>query len=82
MRHGQHLSFDELRHETARAVEASTKTQTQIAEELGITRGSVSRAIRESGKKFAELQRRLIAHLTPYQVEPGFQILRKTADEK
>jgi len=69
MRDGTELDFEGLRRETRAAVDGTHKTQTAIAEALGVHRSAVSRALRTAGPKFEKLQRRIIAHLTPYEVE-------------
>ena len=69
MRDGTEMDFDALRAEAARAVEASGHTQSDVAGALDVHRSAVSRALKTSGGKFQELQRRIIEHLTPYRIE-------------
>lgn len=69
MRDGTELSFEELQQETADAVEASDKSQSDVARELGLHRSAVSRAVKESGPRVQKIQRRVLRHLTPYRVE-------------
>lgn len=69
MRDGTEMDYQELLSEAAGAVEASGKSQSEIGREIGVTSGAMSRALSEPGPKFQELQRRIIQHLTPYQVE-------------
>ncbi len=69
MRDGTELSFDELRDETAAAVDESGKSQAAVARELDLHRSAVSRAVKESGPRVQKIQRRVLRHLTPYHVE-------------
>ena len=82
MRHNQLLDFVALRDEAADAVEQSPKTQVQVAEDLDVTKGAISRAIKEAGPNFANLQRRIVDLLTPYRVERDviFRAVRKDRD--
>jgi predicted transcriptional regulator len=75
MRHNQKLSYDELRDEAAAAVDAYDGTQTEIAEQLGVTRGAVSRALKEEGSSLAGLQIRILELLRPgYTLEKEEQV--------
>jgi predicted transcriptional regulator len=69
MRDGTELGFDELRDETAAAVDESGKSQAAVARELDLHRSAVSRAVKESGPRVQKIQRRVLRHLTPYHVE-------------
>ena len=69
MRDGTEVDFDGLRAEARAAVASSGHTQSDVADALGVHRSAVSRALKTSGAKFQELQRRIIEHLTPYQIE-------------
>jgi len=69
MRDGSRLSFEDLREAAAEAVAASDQTQTDVADALGVHRSSISRALAEPGANWQQLQRRIIAHLTPYQID-------------
>lgn len=69
MRAGQRLSPDELRQAAADAVKESGKLQRKVADELGVSKGAVSRALNETNSALAGLQRRIIRHLTGYRVE-------------
>ena len=81
MRHNQRLTFEELRDETQAAVEQFAESQSALARELGVTRGAVSRAVKEAGSALSSLQCRIIEHLTGYRVEEevevSFRALRK-----
>ena len=80
MRHRQVLTFEELRDEAAAAVEQKAKSQAAVARQLGVTRGAVNRAVKEVGSGLADLQMRIIEHLTDYRIEPEpamFRVLRK-----
>lgn len=69
MRKGQKLDFEALRREALAAIEQSGKSQSQVGRELDVSRGAVSRAVKEAGSKLASLQRRIIEHLTAYRLE-------------
>ena len=81
MRHNQRLDYETLCDEAAEAVRLNPKQKQEIAEELGRSAAAISRAIREAGPKFAQLQREIIAHLTDYRVEENviveFRAVRK-----
>lgn len=62
------MDYEELRKQAARTVEKSDCTQLEIGEKLDVSSGAMSRALSESGQKFASLQRRIIECLTPYRV--------------
>jgi predicted transcriptional regulator len=68
MKPGDRLSPEELRSAVDEAVSASGQTHQKIADELEVTRGAISRATNESATKLSGLQRRIIAHLTPYSL--------------
>lgn len=63
------MDYEALRREATQTVEQSGSTQTEIANELEVTAGALSRALSESGPKFSRLQRRILQHLTPYRIE-------------
>jgi len=69
MRDGTEMSFDELRDETAAAVDKSGKSQAEVARELDLHRSAVSRAVKESGPRVQKIQRRVLRHLTSYRIE-------------
>jgi len=69
MRDGTELDFEGLRKEAAAAVEDAGRSQSEVARELDVHRSAVSRAVKESGPRLSELQRRIIRHLTPYRIE-------------
>lgn len=73
------MDHDELRRQAARAAEDADLTQTQLARALGVSPGAVSRALSESGPKFARLQRRILEHLTPYHIRERvvFEVQRR-----
>lgn len=68
MYEGQRLNGDQLREATAEAIRSSGKTQGELAAELKVTQGAVSRAANETATKLSGLQRRIIAHLTPFRL--------------
>lgn len=59
----------ELRDATAKAVQESGKTQTQIASELNISQSVVSEAVNKPYTKLAGVQRRIIEHLTDFEIK-------------
>ena len=63
------MSYDELRQAVARAIEEGGHSQAQIAREIGVTRGAISRAAKESGDTLWKLQARIIEHLTGSIIE-------------
>ena len=81
MRQGQYLDFETLRAEAEKAVERSGRTQREIAATLGRVESALSQALRNSGGRYAKLQREVVALLTDYEVteHPTFQVKRKTA---
>jgi predicted transcriptional regulator len=69
MRDGSTLDYAALRDEARSAIDASGKSQSEVADDLGVHRSAVSRALKTAGPKFQELQRRIIEGLTPYRIE-------------
>lgn len=82
MQSGQELDHEALRRETEAAVERSGKSQSQVGRELGVSRGAVSRAVKEAGGKLSNLQCRIIEHLTPYRLdeETRFRVRRPSEE--
>ena len=82
MRHNERMSLDGLREATAKAVADSGKTQRQVAEDLGVTPGAISRALNETNSALAGLQRRIIEHLTGFRLEEEVRVtyVAKQAD--
>ena len=68
MRHGQQFDYEGLREKAKQIVDDSDKKRKDVAQELGVSPGSVSSALNGSGAKYASLQKRIIEHLTPYRV--------------
>ena len=83
MRHNQRLSYEELRKEANEAFKASSKTQNQLADELGKSQAVISRALNEPGAGFAKTLREIIENLTEYrieeEVEVAYRAIRKNA---
>lgn len=80
VRKGQLLDYEGLRAEAEALVDASGFTQIELSERLGVAQASLSRALNRSGGKYAALQRRVIALLSPkYEVEeePLFRVREK-----
>jgi hypothetical protein len=76
MRDGTTLTFEDLRRETAEALDTADATQSAVAEALGVTPSAVTKAKTEAGPHRAALQRRILGHLTPYRVEPEPQTFK------
>lgn len=77
MRHNEKLDYDKLRAEAEAAVEESGKKRIEIASELGVSSGAITRALKEPGSKFSELQKRIVEHLTDYRIdEENYTIFR------
>ena len=83
MRHNQRLDFEALRQEAAAAIEHSGQTRAEIARQLDKDRSSITRATKEAGPKFAQLQRDIIGLLTEYRVveETQFRAVRKKSQQ-
>ena len=70
MQKGQKLTHEELRDEVAAAIEEFDGTQTDLADELDVSKVAISRAAREAGPTLAKLQTRILEHLRPqYQLQ-------------
>lgn len=82
VRQGQTYTFDGLRDEARLAFERSGKKQGELAEELGKTPPAISLALNKSGAAYVKLQARIIAHLTPFEIEdaPIYRAVRKATD--
>ena len=76
MRHNQRLTIAQLRQEAHDALKASGKSQVGVARDLGVSEGAISRALKEEGNHLADLQRRIIEHVTPYTLEKEPQMWR------
>lgn len=69
VRHGTKLDYDGLRKKAKTVLDESKYTQQEIAEELGVTRTSVAKAVTQAGPKFQKLQMRILEKLTDYEVD-------------
>ena len=82
VRHGETLTYDQLRERAAlafsKAEDRDGLTRTALAERLKVSLPTVSRALTESGGRYANVQRKIIADLTGYSVaeEPEFRVKR------
>lgn len=56
------------------AVKASGKLQREVADELGVNKSAISRALRETNSALAGLQRRIIRHLTGFRIEEEVEV--------
>lgn len=82
VRKGQVLDFDGLRKEAEDAAATYSGKQQDLADELGVTEVSLSRALNKAGSRYAALQRRVIAKLTDYVVTERRQfVVGRKADE-
>jgi len=66
---GAALDYEGLRQAAYQAVQASGQTQAEIAQQLGVHRSSVTRALNECGRSRCKMQRRIIHYLTPYRIQ-------------
>lgn len=80
MHNGMEMDPEALCEEAARVVSESSYSQTQLADELEVSTGAMSRALSESGPKFSRLQRRILERLTPYQIEEHVVFRVKSTD--
>jgi len=69
VRHGSKLSYEELQEQARTVLNESDWTQREIADELDVTRGSVAKAVTQSGPRYQQLQMRIIERLTDYRME-------------
>jgi predicted DNA-binding protein (UPF0251 family) len=74
VQHDQVLTFDQLCSEAKRLLDASDYTQQEMAEELGVTRVSVAKAVTQPGPKFQKLQMRIIELLSEYEIEREVEV--------
>jgi predicted XRE-type DNA-binding protein len=58
-----------LRDEAAQAIADSPYTQSDIAEQLDVSRTSVNRAVNNTSPKFEKLRRRIVEHLRGGRIE-------------
>lgn len=58
-----------LRDEAAQAIADSPYTQSDIAEQLDVSRTSVNRAVNSTSPKFEKLRRRIVEHLRGGRIE-------------
>ncbi|MCS3642441.1 hypothetical protein [Salinibacter ruber] len=58
-----------LRDEAAKAVAESPYTQTDVADQLDVSRTSVNRAVNATTPKFEKLRQRIVEHLRGGRVE-------------
>ena len=65
----ERLSYRGLMRAARRAMQESGARQVDLADQLGVSQGGLSRALSTPGPKFARLQQRVVEHLTPYVVE-------------
>ena len=69
VRHGSKLDYKQLKDEAYQALSDSDLTQQELAEQLGVARTSVAKAVTQAGPKFQRLQMEIIEALTEYDVE-------------
>lgn len=58
-----------LRDEAAKAVAESPYTQSDVAEQLDVSRTSVNRAVNSTSPKFEKLRQRIVEHLQGGRIE-------------
>jgi predicted DNA-binding protein (UPF0251 family) len=78
VRHGAKLGYDELQQEAYRALSTSEYTQQEMADELGVTRAAVGKAVTKPGAKYQRLQMRILEALTDYEVERREHVVFRT----
>jgi transcriptional regulator with XRE-family HTH domain len=77
-RHGSKLGYEDLCEEAARALRESEYTQEEMADELGVTRGSIAKAVTQPGTRFQKLQMRILEALTDYEIERREHVVFRT----
>ncbi|MCS3616692.1 transcriptional regulator with XRE-family HTH domain [Salinibacter ruber] len=81
MQHDQRLTYEELRQAAYDTLDKSPFTQADMAEKLGVSRGSVASAVHTAGSRYKRLQIQILEHLTGYTISPEqevrFRALRK-----
>ena len=65
----ERLSYRGLMRAARHAMQESGARQVDLADQLGVSQGGLSRALSTPGPKLARLQQRVVEHLTPYVVE-------------
>jgi predicted XRE-type DNA-binding protein len=70
-----------LREEAERAIEASSRTQADVARELDVTRASVNQALRSAAPRYEKLRCRIVELLTSYEVEKNVTYLLRPKGE-
>jgi predicted XRE-type DNA-binding protein len=74
VKHGTNLDYEGLQREAKRTMDQSAYTQEAIAEQLGVARSSVAKAVTQVGPKFQQLQMRILEALTDFEVERREQV--------
>lgn len=80
MHDGMEMDYEALCKEASRAVTESDYSQTQLADELEVSTGAMSRALSESGPKFSRLQRKILERLTSFRIEEQVVFRAKSRD--
>ena len=84
VRSGQVLTYDKLRLEAVAAADSFEGLNQDLAEELGVSIYSLSRALNKSGGRYAKLQKRVIEHVRPHYVLEevgGWQVNRSGGEQ-
>jgi AraC-like DNA-binding protein len=68
VRDGSELTLEELRKEAYDRIQESSKSQGDVADELGVNRSTVAKAVTKTGTRYSKTQSDIIEHLTDYRV--------------
>lgn len=74
VKHNSRLTLKEHQEYARSLVNKSTMTQAEVAEELGVTRVAVGKAVTQAGTRRLALQTRIVEHLTDFEVEKEVRI--------
>lgn len=83
---GTRLDYGSLRKTAKEVLDESEFTQQEIADELGVARTSIAKAVTQTGPKFQQLQMRILETITDCEVERQehveFVLREKDADDE
>lgn len=63
------LDYDELQRLAHAELQESEYTQQEMADELGVKRSTIGKAVTQPGPKFQRLQTEIVERLTDYELE-------------
>ena len=83
MRNGQRMNLEQLRLEADEAIYRARKKRIEVAEEMGVSPGSISSALNNAGTRWASMQIRIIERYTDYEIkpEPTYIALKKQEND-